>query len=161
VLAKIKSLQGKRDEALRVVKQAIELNPEIGDSHFYYALLAFEAGRPAEAFRALDTAAQLGRKPRTAAELRVVGNHYGDAGDYTRAIALYEEGLRLDGGDLEAQLKLGLVYYYHGDIGAARRYIQGVALATDLREATSYPLLKPIFDELGIVLQGSVSGEKP
>jgi len=43
-LAKTKSLEGKNDEAIALVKYALGLDPKVPDAHFYYGLLAFAMG---------------------------------------------------------------------------------------------------------------------
>jgi len=150
ILGKLDLLSGDTAGALAAMQKAIDLDPEIGESHFYFALIAFEAEKTSEAFVALETAKQLGRVPKNSGELRIVANHYADAGNYGEAIKLYNQSLEKEPADLETKLKLGIVYLYAGDKEAARRYIGEVAKATDLTKAPSYPLLKPILDELGI-----------
>lgn len=149
-LAKIRILQNRWDDALRAAADAIELEPEIGESHFYYGLIAFEAGKPEIGFRSIETAERLGRVPKTGHEMRVIANYYADAGNYEKSIVLYHQAVDESAADLEARLKLGIVYFYAGNIPAARTELQIVAGATDIRQAPSYELLKPIFDAVGV-----------
>ena len=150
VEAKLRMVQGRTDEALQAMRAAIDLDPEIAESHFDYALIAFEAERVADGFLALATAERLGRTPRTTPEMRIVANRYADAGNYPKAIELYGKALGLNPDDLESRLKLGIVYFYAGDILAARAELEIVARSTNIRQAPSYELLKPIFDAVGV-----------
>jgi tetratricopeptide (TPR) repeat protein len=149
-LAKIRILQNRWDDALRVAEEAIDIEPEIGESHFYHGLIAFEAGKTELGFRSIETAERLRRVPKTGHEMRIIANHYADAGSYDKAIALYRQAIDESAADLEARLKLGIVYFYAGDVPAARAELEIVARSTDVRQAPSYELLKPIFDAVGV-----------
>jgi tetratricopeptide (TPR) repeat protein len=148
--AKLESAAGRRERALAIMQTAVALDPEVGECQFFLALLEFDAGRAQDGFAALEAAAHTGRTPRTPAELKLVGGQFADAGDYRRALAMFNQALALAPGDLETQLKLGLAYYSVGDANAARQYIGGVAQATDLSATPAWATLKPILDELGI-----------
>ena len=151
-IAKVRIVQGRMDDAFRATEDAVALDPEVGESHFYAGLIAFESGKPELGFKYIETAARLGRVPRTAHEMRVVANYYADAGRYPEAIALYQQALGYGPSDLEAKLKLGIVYFYSGDTASARQILSEVAQATDIRQAPTYELLKPIFDAVGVVI---------
>ncbi|MEY4731671.1 MAG: hypothetical protein RL681_617 [Candidatus Parcubacteria bacterium] len=150
VEAKLRLVQGRIDEALAAMRKAIDLDPEIAESHFDYALMAFEAGKIQEGFAELETAERLGRVPRAGNEMRIVANQYADAGNYAKAISLYGAALGKNPDDLESRLKLGIVYFYAGDLLAARDQLTQVAHATNIREAPSFEFLKPIFDAVGV-----------
>ena len=98
----------------------------------------------------LETAERLGRTPRTAGEARIAANQYADIGNYPKAITLYQQAIAEDPGDLETYLKLGIVHFYLGDNEGARRYIGEVTKRTDLTLTSSYMLIKPILDALGM-----------
>lgn len=151
VLAKIKNLKGDKQGALAALQQAIALDPQIRDAHFYYALLLLDSGNMKEGIKELDAASTLGREPKNADEARVIAGHLGDAGFYKESQKYYQQILLLfEFDDLETKMKLGLVYYLDKQYDPARRLISEVMKTQDLKKSPQYPSLQPILRELGL-----------
>lgn len=148
--SKLRLVQGKPMESLDFMRQAVELDPEAPDPHFYYALTALQAGQPEIGFRELEEARRFGRAPETADEARILANYYAEYDRYDEAITYYAAALRLNPDDLDALLKLGLTYYYKGDMARAKEFFREVAGRTDLKKAPLYLELQAIFRESGI-----------
>lgn len=147
-LAKTKSLRNDYEEASRLLKYAMELNPKIPDAHFYYGLIAFASGDMDIGYNELKLSMELGRKWKNYNEPRVVANFFADSGHLEEAIELYKASLKMKE-DLEARLKLGIVYYMQGDTVNARENISKVLSETDITKAPGYESFLPILRELG------------
>lgn len=150
VLSKLLFVKGDAQGAFQALRAAVDLDPEIGEAHFYYALVLLETHRMADAAREIDRAAALGRFPKTASEARLIAGYFGDANDYARAELYFQQALLLDPKDRETKMKLGLVYYLHGKRDAARRLISEVMKTENLKQSPQYPALQPILKELGL-----------
>ncbi len=150
VLSKIKNLKGDKEGALAVMKRAVDLDPKVGEPHFFYALLLFDKGRVPEGVEEIKLAAKLGRGPITADEARVIGGYLSDAGDYNLAISYFLKAIIFDPDDAEAKLKLGLTYYFAGNKDPAKRFIQEVMASFDLRQSPQYEVIQPILQDLGL-----------
>ncbi len=148
VAAKLKLIRGASKEALELMRQAVQLDEEVGDPHFYYAMTAFGAGDTSLGFKEIELAKKLGREPRTNEELRVLANFYGEAGGYDESIRLYKEALRFNPDDIESELKLGLVYYRSKNWDLAKETLRVVAGKVDLKQSPFYEELKLIYDRL-------------
>jgi O-antigen ligase/Flp pilus assembly protein TadD len=160
-LAKTKSLQGKNEEALAILRKTIELNPKIPDAHFYYGLIAYTLGDAEAGYAEIKKALALGRQWKRHHEPRVVGNFFADSGHLDEAVDLYATAIKMEPGDLEARAKLGIAYFIRGDKAQAKHYLEEVNRRADLRESPSYDALKPILDALGIIPHSSGSGVFP
>ncbi|MEK7187510.1 MAG: O-antigen ligase family protein, partial [Patescibacteria group bacterium] len=114
-LAKTKSLQGKNDEALALVKKGLDLNPRVPDAHFYYGLLSFAVGDAKQGYESIEEAIRLGRKWKTVNEPLTVAGFYADAGHLKEAVTIYEAAKILDGENVEVKIKLGVAYYLNGE----------------------------------------------
>lgn len=55
-IAKTKSLEGDLPGALAAMKQALDLDPNVADSHFYYGILALASGDSATGYAEIETA---------------------------------------------------------------------------------------------------------
>ena len=91
---------------------AIALDPQVGDAHFYYSLLLLEGGDAAGGLRELDRAAALGREPRNASEASVAAGQLGDLGAYKESIVYFGKALLVEPNNAEGRMKLGVVYYF-------------------------------------------------
>jgi O-antigen ligase len=151
-LARVKLVRGLPGEAMDLMRQAVVLDPESGDPHFYYGLTALQAGQRELGFAEIELAEDLGRVPKNGGEARILANYLGDDGQYDRAIELYLLALQANPEDLESRIKLGLVYYYSNRLLEARRELGAVARAVDLTQSPYYSELKEIYDQLGIAL---------
>ncbi len=149
-LAKTKSIEGDNHAALGVLKQALDLDPKVPESHFYYGLLAFATGDSNLGYQEVEASIQMGRKWKTYYEPRTVANFFADSGHLAEAIGLYKDALVMEPEDAETEIKLGMAYYAEGDMGNARQYLSDAAKKFDFTKSPSYGEFKPILDRLGI-----------
>src|SRR5262249_1107455 len=145
-LAKTKSLEGDNQGALAAAKQALDLNPNVPDAHFYYGMLAFAVGETDIGMSEVNDAIAMGRKWTNLYEPRVAGDFFADAGNLPEAITLYNAALKLSPTDLETEIKLGAAYYLNGESDLARPYLQDAAKRFDFRTSPQYGEYKPILD---------------
>jgi tetratricopeptide (TPR) repeat protein len=151
-LAKTKFLKGEKQEGLRLIEYALELNPNVPDAYFYYGVLLFDLGELERGYEALQKALVLGRRWKNYHEPRVAANYFADSGHLAEAIELYKTAIAMAGGDdLEAQVKLGVAYFLLGQREEARAEIGRVIEKVNLRESPSYEDLEPILQELGLL----------
>lgn len=148
--AKLKIIEGKKEEAIKMMKEAVDLDPEVGDPHFFYGLIALQAKQYDLGFSEIKRAEHLGRKATSPDEMRVLANFYGDFGKYNEAISLYQEALKRDSRDVESRLKLGLVYYMKGDKDLAGPLLLQVSKMVDITKSPYFGELRPIYNDLGI-----------
>lgn len=150
-LAKIRLIQGNKKAALDLIKQAVELDPEVGDPHFYYAFMAFETGDRELGFKELERAKELGRDYKTGGEARVIGNYYADSGDYHNAILYYQLALGAGPDDFESKLKLGIAYFYNSQTDLARATIgEFLKAMPEFRQSPNYEKVRPIVESLNL-----------
>ena len=151
-LAKTKTLQRENEEALEILRSAIDLAPEVSQGHFYYGLVAFAGNKPEQGFLEVEKAIALGLNVRDKDELMVAANYYVDNGYASRTVPLYKKMVEIDDSDIEAKLKLGVAYYLSGEFDGARRYILEAGREFDFKDSNLYLPLKPIFQDLGLNL---------
>lgn len=150
-LAKTKTLEGDYRGALDVLKKALDENPNVPDSHFYYGLVLFATGDKVTGYGEIKTALAMGRTWKTFHEPRVVAGFFADAGHLDEAIALYETAWGMSqGGDLDTEVKLGVIYFYAGQYDKAKQYLEDALKKFDVSKSSSYEQLKPILEKLGI-----------
>lgn len=149
-LAKTKYLKGDRAAAFALLDKALALDDRVPDAHFYYGLLAFDAGNNLLGYREIKKALALGRQWKNYNEPRVVANYFGDFGRLDEAIDLYKVAIGMRPADLEAQAKLAVAYYLHGDRDLAREQFVKVMKLTDLSKGPGFGLLAPILKNLGL-----------
>jgi O-antigen ligase/tetratricopeptide (TPR) repeat protein len=157
VMAKTKLLEGDRESAMQDFQTAIDLNPDAGDPHFYFGILAYESGDAKKGAVEIQRAKELGRSPKDAEEAIALGDLAGDVGnDYEAAIDYYKQAEAMSmwsvaNGDklrLSAELKLATAYYLNGDMEQARTAFRDLkAKGVDF---LSLPSLKPVLEELGV-----------
>jgi tetratricopeptide (TPR) repeat protein len=148
--ARLLYAEGRIAEALEVLRLAVEADPLIADSHFYYGLFLLESGNFNDGKRAIEEAGRLGRGPRNGNQASILGGHFGDAGEYAAAVRYYEQALAFEPGNEEFKMKLGLVYYFDKRFGDAKRLIGEVMQSQDLIKSPQYEALRPILKELGL-----------
>lgn len=151
LLAKLEVARNNPDAALAYTNKAIELDPLVGDPHFFKALTAFAFERAEIAMTALVQAEKLGRTTRNAREDRLIGGYLADAGAYDRALAYLNSALDREPSDLEALFKKGWVLYRKGNVSAARETISSflTALPT-FKTSPQYPPFAEMFRDLGL-----------
>lgn len=151
VRAKLLNLKGDKAGALAAMERAVALDPEVGDAHFFYALLLLESNNKIAGLREINRAAELGREPRSASEASVAAGQLGDLEAYKESIFYFQKALLMKPNDLELTMKLGLVYYFDGNKDAARRLIANVMERQDLKASPQYQSLLPILRDLGLL----------
>lgn len=152
-LAKTRTLEGDYPTAIKLAKYALSLDDQVADSHFYYGLLLAAHGDIETGYVELKTAIKLGRKWKNFHEPLAIGNLLADAGRIDDAIQLYAISVIMAEGQdkLEAKTKLGIAFYFAGQIDKAKEELQYVAEKFDFRKSQSFENLKPILDKLGVI----------
>lgn len=148
-LAKTKTIEGDYKAALQLAQKALELDDRVADSHFYYGLLSYAVNDTETGYRELKKAMAIGHKWKNFYEPRTVANFFADSGHPQEAISLYQTALGMQD-DLETKIKLGVLYYFTGDIGSARKYLEDAGKNFDFGQSLNYRELKPILDNLNI-----------
>jgi O-antigen ligase/tetratricopeptide (TPR) repeat protein len=149
-LMKTKSLEGDNAAAFALAKKALDLDPKVADSHFYYGMLAFAIQKPTIGYDEVKQAIALGRTWHDFYEPRVAGDYFADTGHLGEAIGLYQEALKLKPDDADTELKLGAAYYFNKQPDLARQYFSAVVSKYDITSSQAYPQYKPILDALGL-----------
>lgn len=155
VLAKTKLLQGDIKSAYEIFEEVVALNPEAGDSHFLFGMMAYGLGDIEKARQEIAIAESLGRVPAKADELIALGNFAGDLdGDYDKAIEYYKRALGASDkvGEANIILKIAVAYYLKGEAGNAREMFMLLAKRIDVKTLPIYPQLIPVFQELELNL---------
>lgn len=149
-LSKTKSLRGDLKGALRISKEALDLNPEVADAHFYYGLFLHVDGQMEAGYQELKKAIELGREWKNYHELLVVGNFFADSGHIEEAVELYKEAEEREPVDLEVKIKLGIAYYFNKQKDLAREKILEVMTKFDITTSGAYRDILPILRDLGL-----------
>ncbi|OGZ52737.1 MAG: hypothetical protein A3B25_00890 [Candidatus Ryanbacteria bacterium RIFCSPLOWO2_01_FULL_48_26] len=98
-MAKTKSLRGDYKGALKILKEALDLDPKVADAHFYYGLLLFADKDLAGGYSELKKAVELGKRWKNYYEPRAVADYFLDAGHEEEAIDLYKTAISMSPGD--------------------------------------------------------------
>jgi tetratricopeptide (TPR) repeat protein len=149
-MSKTKNLENDDEGALVMAKKALDLDPKVPDSHFYYGMLAFALGQKDTGYNEVKTAMALGRQWHDFYEARVSGDYFADAGHLAEAIDLYKAALKLQPTDMESEAKLGAAFYIAGNIDLARKYLSDAASTFNFSQSAAYTEYQPILDALGI-----------
>lgn len=150
-LAKTKTIKKDYTAALDILKKALDENPKVPDSHFYYGLLAFATGDKLTGYQEVKTALTMGRKWKTFHEPRTVAGFFADSGHLDEAILFYKTAWGMSqGGDLDTEVKLGVAYFYAGRYDEAKQYLEDALKKFNVSKSPSYEQLKPILEKLGI-----------
>jgi len=143
--------------AYELFKKAVGLNPDSGDAHFYFGLMAWDIGDRDVAISELRFARKVGRFPKNTKETILVGDIIADLGEYDWAIEIYENSLisyELDPeykkNSPDIKLKLAISYFFKNDFDNARRVFTGLNKDVSLKDTPIYPDLKPILLKLGL-----------
>lgn len=156
-LAKIMVLKGDIKGAYDIFKHLVNLNPNAGEPHFYFGILAYEVGDIKTADAEIARAAELGRKPATSDEMVALANFVGDYDrNYPYAVELYKSALDYLSRAPQAQaqsvtnirLKLAVAYYFNKDYDNSRQTFLDLEQQIDLKSLPIYPQLKPVLQEL-------------
>ncbi len=150
-LAKTKTIEKDYAGAFKLLKEALDEDPKVADSHFYYGLLAFAVGEKELGYAEVKTAISMGREWKTFYEPRTIAGFFADAGHLDEAIVLYKTAWDMSyHSDIESEIKLGVAYFYAGKRDVAKAYLKEAVSGFDVAGSPSYGQLKPILDELGI-----------
>lgn len=150
-LAKTKTIEKDYAGALDILKKALDEDPKVADSRFYYGLLAFATGDKVAGYREIKTALTMGRKWKTFYEPRTVAGFFADFGHLDEAIQLYKTAWDMSQhGDLDTEVKLGVAYFYAGRYDEAKQYLEDALKKFDASKSPSYEQLRPILQKLGI-----------
>lgn len=159
-LAATRFAKGDTVGAYKTFEEVIKLNPEAGDSHFFYGLMAYGVGDAERGRAEIMRARELGRGPRTAGEAMLLGDFAADHDhDYKEAIRLYilalGEAASLHGDlkervRLQATLKLGVASYFFGDKNQSADYFREFGKSIDFKSLPIYPQLQPVLKELDV-----------
>ena len=121
-LAQITLMQGKTQEARKLLEEAVSLNPTVSEFYWNLYLVDYKLGDKQAAKESLFKARlyDYGKQTKimhSLPALRQMISFYKDIGDYRQLPALYEEAIRLKPGDeelrqefIEAKEKLGFDY---------------------------------------------------
>ncbi len=149
-LAKTKAIKKDYASAIEILKKALDLDPQVPDAHFYYGLVSFALGDYDRGYKEIKIAMDMGRRWKNFYEPRTVAGYFADAGHLDEALALYEAAVKLGPDDLETKIKLGVAYYFTGNLGAAKKYLGEAGKKFNFKESASYGEFKPILEKLGI-----------
>ncbi|HDR06017.1 MAG TPA: tetratricopeptide repeat protein, partial [Candidatus Coatesbacteria bacterium] len=107
-LGKLKLAAGDPAEAVRYLAQALQLKPNLGGGHYFYALALVAQGNPRDALEPFKRAAELGYGVDA---YREWGLALEALGDLSKATDVYEDGVRR-GGEADSVLAAHLAYLH-------------------------------------------------
>ena len=110
-------------------KKAIEINPNYGTAHHWYAEYLATMGRHDEALSEITGAQKL--DPMSVIIIRDIGMHHYYAGQYDAAIQQAQRALALDADFVPAHRLLGLVYLKQRRFNESINELQGVVARTE------------------------------
>ncbi len=150
-LAKTKHLEGKREDALKLIKTGLDLNPRVPDAHFYYGLLSFDDGDFRTGYQEIKRSLELGRQWKNYNEPRIVANFFADSGRLEEAAEFYKEALKMNNEDTESMAKLGMVYYILGKRDSAKEEFRKLIGLVDVDNVIGSETLMPILRDLQLI----------
>jgi O-antigen ligase/tetratricopeptide (TPR) repeat protein len=158
IVARTAVLEGNPQAAVAAIKKAIDLDPQVGEPHFFYALLSYEIGDVKTGDRELALAKEYGRGPRDANEAVNLATLLGDKkGDYKGAAQNYIIALdyATKAGDIQTvydiQLRLGIAFYYDHQLENAKKTFQAlVDEKVNVKGLAIWSYLQPMFRALGV-----------
>ncbi len=112
--------QKKYDEAVEMFKYALELNPEVAQSHWFLGISYAKAGEPEEAIKYIEQAIERGYdyKKSISNIIRLI-DIYSQLGDYYKIIDLYKAGIELQPKNAQLYASLAAAYAKIGDYDKA------------------------------------------
>ena len=138
--------------AIADMKKAIDLDPEVGDPHFFYGLLLLDDNQIDWGIGELFRAAQLRRVPETTAEVALVYKNFVEKERIEAGIQYFEQCHQIRPRSVDFVLDLALLNYQYGNPSSAKAYFErALMLSPDLIDAALFKdSLKPLFDELRV-----------
>ena len=115
---------GQEAQAMRLYKQAIEVDPMYDEAYFGLGVLLARRGRPGDALEAYRQAIRL--HPRNASVRSNLGNTLVKLGRFDEAVAEYEEALRIAPRHVNARYNLGSTWLHIGRFADAIRAFREV-----------------------------------
>lgn len=151
VYSKIKFLQTDIQGSIDMMARAVALDPLSSDPHYYYGLILLNTNRQAKALEEFATAVRLGYVPKDGTQAKQLGDFFGDAGDYSKALKYYAFAADFNKADADAYLKLGLVYMFMGEGEHARPNFEAVLrLVPGFKSTEGYDRFRPYFESIGL-----------
>ena len=147
--AKVLSSKGDNRGGLELTKKALDLDPEVAESNFYYGLMAYANEMYEEGYKHIKKGMDDGRPWKNSAEPRVVANFFTDDGRYEEAIVLYQKSLELRD-DPETRARLGRAYFLSHDRESARKEFERAMKQKDLSQSSAWSDFAPIISQLGL-----------
>lgn len=123
--ARILAASGRQERAREVLRAGIEIAPGDQAMARFYAALAHELGDPGSAIAALEQVREAADRPPGSVEAQLAGVHR-SVGQHEQALALYEELLEHEPGNLRWQLGVAVTADAAGRTDRARAAWQAV-----------------------------------
>lgn len=129
--------KGKRDQAIRVLRDVIKNNPKAADARLLLGSLLMEQGNRSESIEQLTEAVRL--RPQSAEAQNALGEAYNSFGDAKAARAPFEKAVAINPGFAVAQVNLGLVLLQAGEYDAAAGHLDRAIKAMGKTAEAAYP----------------------
>ena len=133
-LGTILAREGRTEEAIAHLQQAMTINPDCADAHYNLGGIFFQQGRMEEAIAQFQQT--LAIKPDHAEAHYNLGNLFLQQGQVDKAIAQFEEALAIKPGYVEAHYDLGNILLQQGQVdGAIAQFQKTLAIKPNHAEA--------------------------
>ncbi|MDP3948807.1 MAG: O-antigen ligase family protein, partial [bacterium] len=147
--AKALSSKGDNKGGLELTKKALDLDPEVAESNFYYGLMAYINEMYDEGYKHVRKGIDGGRPWKNSAEPRVVANFFTDDKHFGEAITLYQKSLEMRD-DPETRARLARAYFLSGDRESAKKEFGQAMKQKDLSKSSAWSDFAPIVSQLGL-----------
>jgi len=147
--AKALSSKGDNKGGLELTKKALDLDPEVAESNFYYGLMAYINEMYDEGYKHVRKGIDGGRPWKNSAEPRVVANFFTDDKRFGEAITLYQKSLEMRD-DPETRARLARAYFLSGDRESAKKEFGQAMKQKDLSKSSAWSDFAPIISQLGL-----------
>ena len=128
---------GKRDQAVRVLRDLIKANPRDADARLLLGSVLAEAGERAESIAQLQEAVRL--LPQSAEAHHALGEALNNFGEKVPARAEFEKAVRLDPGFGQAQADLGAALFQAGEFRPAGEHLDRAIRIMGNSADSAYP----------------------
>jgi protein O-GlcNAc transferase len=129
--------QGKRDQAVALLRDVIRTNPSNADAHLLLGSVLMEEGQRAESIMQLREGVRLA--PKSAEAHNALGEAYNTFGDPVAAQPEFERAVELDPRHAQAQLNLGDVLLQQGKGPAAAPHLDQAITLIGRKPDAAYP----------------------
>lgn len=127
-LASCYSLDGRPNEALKILNILIDKNPELARSYYLRALLYFELKQNSMALNDLNKAISL--EPSNPRYLYNLATYYYQNKNYKEGEKIINKALKLEANNPDFKYLLALIYQEQGKVGASRKIMQELNIST-------------------------------